>query len=663
MSLQGFYQLLFSFIIEWETVVALSITQNTTHLLDAWATLLPGQYRWLSVNNVSDLYADTFKQAGLKWAMWHPVQELSVLVGTLPSWLLPPVHPAFRFEEAEPLLQPSQERYDLWLTRDDGVKQLNPVYFERLFSTRMARNWWLRYLPGAAERLRSRLLSTRPLFSVLQNIIAERYGSSSTIVSVVLTGSFLWSEVVPHGIDVAVLIDSSDPAFQCCFDHCSEISLHEPLVVKGEAVSYIDLMVVGTGCLKSPSTLKGTLGQWLTKDGDLFPHDLHKRTVYCATQQTFAAGIPIYGKDFYQQVQQHPRDLLALAYYFTQVASALLVYREGSVKAAQRLLEGNLILNLWEELTGAPTLGEAQGIVESCLEILRYTRTDPENSQFLADLQGWWGREPKSLLNLTVARLVHATSFTQPAMHGELAPVGPLGAQTPMRDEKRLLPSPAAQALGEINVSAAERELLIPFMDLLSAELASQRVRERCRIACQSREPAWSVLLAKLENTSYVPDLARLVYALTVAPADDGDRHLLARTLSTAQTKQYVIRDITLSSEEVLIETLVLYERYRRLLPRSHYFNSASFFEMLAEYEQATELCALTNGFLGGIPVWMWLSEPLKDLPYDTNHVQSALRNAQERYYSRFTHFNGRPEDATSHNAQSRHLRTARSIL
>ena len=612
--------------------------QHTTQLLDIWATLLPGQYRWLTVDNINDLYTDTLRHSGLTWAMWHPMRELSVLVGAQPSWLLPPVHPAFYFEDAVPLKQPSFERYDLWLPgQGEKQVQLNDHYFDLLFATRMERNWWLRYLPGATTRLKERLLATGSLVSELRKMMTAHYSEAvaQAIVSVVLTGSFLWSEQVPQGIDVAVFIESSSPAYQYCFDHRGRIELSEPLVVDNTAVPYLDLLVVGVDCLENPGSIQGSLGRWHTRDGELFPHDLDKRTVYSATQQTFAAGIPVYGRDYYQQVSLQPRNLLALAYYFTQVASALLVYREGSVKAAQRLLESNLILNLWEDLTGTEPLDEAQGIIDRSLTLLRQARCNPKDSHVLADLQGWWGREPKSLLELTVNRLVHTLCSAQPALYGERT-------NALLSEETALVLRQTAHPLGGVNASAAERALLIPYMELLAAELAAQRTHERCRVASQSQEPAWRVLLAKLEHTPYAADLARLVYVLTHHPEEEGDRHILPEIQTTDTRKRYVIRDVSLSSEEILSEMLVLYERYHRLLPRSHYFNGATLLEVLPEYERATQLCALTNGFLGNTPLWMWLSEPLENLSYGVEHVQSALRVAQMRYFSHFTGFERR---------------------
>lgn len=387
----------------------------------------------------------------------------------IPAWFLPPSHPAFRLRPAcrGPYPGPSPERYDLWSPGHESGPA--PGYFEALYASRAERSWWLRYLPGARERLQTRLPGTRPLLAGLRRVVAQQYGPASRILSVVLTGSYLWSESLPASIDAAVIIDTPLPVL----DHWPENVLHpgEQPVVQGACVGALDLLVVGLGALQNPARLRGSLGPWLLEDGQVFPYDLRRRTVFAATCLTLSAGIPVLGPDYYRHVAPSPRDLCNLAYYFVQEASALLALRQEPVKAVQRLLESNLILQFCEERLGRGSEPWTGHLVSRCREAIAVLKARPNDPEMLCTVQGWWGKEPPGLLDLTLRRLVRTVSAMAP------------------------LPSPSLRTLA--------------------------------RRARRLKHPGWKLLLGRLQRFPGRAILARTVHSLAADPSYEYDRLLI----------------------------------------------------------------------------------------------------------------------------------------
>lgn len=532
------------------------LDQTDEELLRLWSQLRPGEQRRLKFLAKDSLVS--LRRNGLRLVGGPGGGVPHWTVEPLPSWLLPPVHPRFRFRlsPAPDVSDRAQSgmRYTLWDLRNSNLEGALQQVLQRARTS-----WWVRWLPETAGRLPERLLAARPVMAAIHRICKREFGLGYKVVAVILTGSYLWAEQVSNAIDASVVIDhQSAPDYRQVFRHLPEETLlpQERPGPYGTTVRQLDLLAVGMGCLERPSQVRGRIGSWLMSDGEEFPYDLHSRKVLAAVRETFAmAGVPVYGPDIYARLEPDPANLLALAYYFTQEASALLAFQEGSVKAARRLLESQLILASVEEGFGNSPEDGTSDLLSAAQAAVRRVAASPSDPYVLADLRGWHGREGGSLLDSTVRRLLRIQEIVS-------------GSAPPLSDGLKDL-------------------------------------RRRLRRAIQLREPGWRVLVKRLAYSPLLPEFARLFYVLGCCPTYDQDRWVDISNLGDLPWAELARRP-----EQLLAGALLQARRYQDLLPRSDHFARTPFPEAAAEFERALDLCSLVDGFLCGIPVGMWLGDP-----------------------------------------------------
>ncbi|MFD9427703.1 MULTISPECIES: hypothetical protein [unclassified Streptomyces] len=408
--------------------------------------------------------------------------DTALLVQPALSWLLPPRHAEFAFRAPR------------------GEAGNGPPKGWR------ERNWWLRHLPGARGWIDERLSRAEAVVPQLLRVV-ELSCPGLTVRSVVANGSFLWSAFPSREVDFGVIVDV--PAGrELVLEHHPEVAITPAGGGVDGGIEGFDFLVVDSRIIAGADPA-GHLDEWCFEDGDAYPYDLRRSTVAAAVRCTYAVAPTLYGADVADSLPLDPRNLLSLAYYFTQEAGILLAHRELLHKAPQRLLEANLIMSSVEEWFLRSASAGSAALVDDHARIVALVSTDGWTPELVAEVQGRLGEERPSLLDRTVRRLFLLSSSVAALPAGSTGRDG--GGPEKGRTGRAAPPGFAGRGLTPL------------FRERLDADVASRvaGVRAAADRAREERTPAWSTLQRRFANWSLADAATHAVRLLGSGTVED----------------------------------------------------------------------------------------------------------------------------------------------